>query len=819
MAFSTGCGSLCKSLFVVYTFIFASRLPFSVSTLKQTSSHSQHETSVDDVCTNLTTTLAPLWTTLSPPSANSEQLVSAQVCLNFDGLLSNDLFRLVAVGEVSGHGVCFILETLDVWSKYCWRASTGAQSLKFIPANQTDTSNLRTGRRIKSLTRYIDFLFLVEQPEIIDVNRTQHLARAISDLAKAVHTNVFNIDARFSFVFYPLYGEQYLLVTKFSRDVSNVIEYLLQLQGGRSTPTAEQSRSITDIRLSHYMSVEKALSQVVNVLKLRKGEQLKLQAQHGRLPVTLSHRKDADLHILSFMDLTANNASIQSHDNKELDLETHTKVKIDEYISRVLDELASSGDQSTSFHYFFSSSNLPATTYLGDPLYSVRYSDCTHFNKALTLKALLSSDNKDLADSLQAHILSQGMEMQEHSWNDLQRKGCFLGVAPALSSPSGLWYKFNNVCQDIVGSAKTQQGFFCSPLHGWVKKDEERKGSLFEGKAPLSNQFMASHADLLKPQSVSDRTNNDNVTLPLVQLTVDKNLETNRQTRFTPVIAGHPRILQWSPDKSFIQKMISKRKPTVLKNTVVQTWSALQKWNLSYLETRMGVDTLPSVKCTNNFLTFDPDRRTPLKLNISLPFTPVNMSTESFFKCIQRDSSEATCSDGYKGHYYFGSVPDHLKDDVMPDRFLYHTEKDYKANKQFMWISSAGMITHTHFDQDYNFFVQLVGKKRFTLWSPYQHELMYVYPRVHPMWHKSRVNYRAVDLDKFPAFTQARGKQIELGPGDMLFVPPYTWHYVETLSPSVSLSTWSHDYELYNHMNAIYRHDHKFDLLEDSRGE
>ena len=87
------------------------------------------------------------------------------------------------------------------------------------------------------------------------------------------------------------------------------------------------------------------------------------------------------------------------------------------------------------------------------------------------------------------------------------------------------------------------------------------------------------------------------------------------------------------------------------------------------------------------------------------------------------------------------------------------------------------------------------------------------------MWHKSRVNYRAVDLERFPAFALAKGKQIELGPGDMLFVPPYTWHYVETLTPSVSLSTWSHDYELYDHMYSIYRHDHKFDLLEDPRGE
>jgi hypothetical protein len=499
------------------------------------------------------------------------------------------------------------------------------------------------------------------------------------------------------------------------------------------------------------------------------------------------------------------------------------KESIEEQISEIL-RLGSISEHLTSIHFFFSPSNPAARTYLGDPRYTVRYSDCSHFNKALTLKALLSSGKKGQADSLQAHMLSQGVEMQVHSLDDLLKINCIHGVTPTLSTPSGLRYKFTNACQELKDAGiKSSPGYYCSPLHGWTKKDiksSKKNSTLFEGKAPLSSQFMASHADLLKPATEVVNSTAESTKLPLVELTVNKELNSaSEKVRFEPVIEGRPRVVQWSPEKPFVEKMIAKRKPTVLKNTVVQTWPALNKWTLSYLEKNMGTDILPSVKCTNTFVTFDPDKHTPLKLNISLPFTSVNMTTEAFFKCIQKDPSDPVCSDGYEGHYYFGSVPDSLRDDVMPDDLLYHTERDYKARKQFMWMSSAGMITHTHFDQDYNFFVQLVGKKRFTLWSPLQHELMYVYPRVHPMWHKSRVNYRAVDLEKFPAFAQAKGRQIELGPGDMLFVPPYTWHYVETLTPSVSLSTWSHDYELYDHMNSIYRHDHKFDLLEDQRGE
>ena len=681
----------------------------------------------------------------------------------------------------------------------------------------------------RNTTRYVDFLFLIERPEWgIDTNRSKQLANAVVGLAKAVHTNTTNIDARFSFVWYSLEDERYTSALEFSSDIREFLDEL----GDRHIEESVK-HSTSDPKLLHHLSVEASLKQITKFLKLIEENQFKLQVRNRQAEVAISLRNYADLHILSFMDLSskdlgAKSESIDSEENwREIEtLIDNSKENIEEHITEIIQHNIS--EHPTSIHFFLSPSNSAARTCLGDPQYTVRYSDCSHFNKALTLKALLSSGKRGQADSLQAHMLSQGVELQMHSLDDLLKKNCILGVTPMLSTPSGLSrYKFLNMCRGST-DFKSGTGYYCSPLHGWMKKDDGisgRNGSmLFEGKAPLSSKFVASHADLLKPATSqaegTNDTTNESIILPLVELTVDKELEVvDKRHHFEPIIEGHPRIVQWSLDKPFVEKMIAKGKPTVLKNTVVKTWPAFKKWTLSYIEKNMGTDILPSVKCTNTFLTFDPDRRTPLKLNISLPFTSVNVTTEAFFKCIQRDPGNPVCSDSYKGHYYFGSVPDSLRDDVMPDNLLYHTERDYKARKQFMWISSAGMITHTHFDQDYNFFVQLVGKKRFTLWSPLQHELMYVYPRVHPMWHKSRVNYRAVDLEKFPAFAQAKGKQIELGPGDMLFVPPYTWHYVETLTPSVSLSTWSHDYELYDHMNSVYRHDHKFDLLEDQRGE
>ena len=46
----------------------------------------------------------------------------------------------------------------------------------------------------------------------------------------------------------------------------------------------------------------------------------------------------------------------------------------------------------------------------------------------------------------------------------------------------------------------------------------------------------------------------------------------------------------------------------------------------------------------------------------------------------------------------------------------------------------------------------------------------------------------------------------EVGPGDMLVVPPYWFHHVETLEESVSINVWS-DAPEYAIMNNMYEPD------------
>jgi hypothetical protein len=124
-------------------------------------------------------------------------------------------------------------------------------------------------------------------------------------------------------------------------------------------------------------------------------------------------------------------------------------------------------------------------------------------------------------------------------------------------------------------------------------------------------------------------------------------------------------------------------------------------------------------------------------------------------------------------------------------------------------MSSAGVSTHTHFDQDHNIFLQVVGQKRVTLFPAAVHHTLYPFPRVHSLWHKSSVpfhttaNGKGVDkrgegerdgggrdgdrgtppvFDGYKAALHA-AEVVVLNPGDLLYIPVPCWACVVRIPP------------------------------------
>lgn len=163
-----------------------------------------------------------------------------------------------------------------------------------------------------------------------------------------------------------------------------------------------------------------------------------------------------------------------------------------------------------------------------------------------------------------------------------------------------------------------------------------------------------------------------------------------------------------------------------------------------------------------------------------------------------------------------GQFPE-LRSQLEPLAPFLVTEEGIQIN---LWLGRPGVVTYMHYDAAYNFFFQLRGRKRFRLLPP--NAAMYPFPTLHPHTGQTQLNFRpatpapiharaadGASQADFPKFAEAvaagQVEQVvaEVGPGEMLVLPPYWWHEVETLEPSVSLNTWT-DAEAFIAMHDIY---------------
>ena len=84
----------------------------------------------------------------------------------------------------------------------------------------------------------------------------------------------------------------------------------------------------------------------------------------------------------------------------------------------------------------------------------------------------------------------------------------------------------------------------------------------------------------------------------------------------------------------------------------------------------------------------------------------------------------------------------------------------------------------------------LVGK-RFILFDPADWPSLYPFGCHHDLDRRSQLDLddEAFNDAHFPNWKHARGKVVELSPGDCLYIPPYWWHHVQTLTtPCVSMA-------------------------------
>jgi mannose-6-phosphate isomerase-like protein (cupin superfamily) len=169
-------------------------------------------------------------------------------------------------------------------------------------------------------------------------------------------------------------------------------------------------------------------------------------------------------------------------------------------------------------------------------------------------------------------------------------------------------------------------------------------------------------------------------------------------------------------------------------------------------------------------------------------------------------------------HYYYYSKrlddPDCItltKDLPWLRDFQLNHSQDFNQ----LWLGQAGVSTHAHYDVFDNFYLQLRGHKQFVLAAPDQRRCLRLHPSTHERARQSQLNFSHGDnrlhhsgmhhhsepsgsssgggglASATPFGEKCAGTEVVLHPGDVLYIPAYTFHQVLALDFTASVNVFS----------------------------
>ncbi|CAG4977409.1 unnamed protein product [Colias eurytheme] len=222
--------------------------------------------------------------------------------------------------------------------------------------------------------------------------------------------------------------------------------------------------------------------------------------------------------------------------------------------------------------------------------------------------------------------------------------------------------------------------------------------------------------------------------------------------------------------ETFYKNYIMLEKPVVL-DKCIDHWPALSKWK------------------DNNYFIKLAGLRT-VSIEIGKEYTDSNWTQKliTMKDFIYNYIYQSDGPIGYLAQYQlFDQIPE-LTDDIIEPEYCCFSDTNDPVNIM-AWYGPKGTVSPLHHDPTKNLLAQVVGEKRLYLFSPKDSE--YVYPHEHELLNNTaRVDPRSPDFEKYPEYKNATPYFCILKPGQMLYIPPKWWHFVESLSVSFSVSFW-----------------------------
>jgi hypothetical protein len=246
----------------------------------------------------------------------------------------------------------------------------------------------------------------------------------------------------------------------------------------------------------------------------------------------------------------------------------------------------------------------------------------------------------------------------------------------------------------------------------------------------------------------------------------------------------------WPP----LSPLESEPAPIVLYDTPAKLWPALKKWNLEYFRTHSAHMPMWEMKMQSESPEFVYSSERPLLNNPQFHFTSSsttqkkNVTAAEYISLLaERELRLISSSTPNQGmHFYWtdgiGALRG-LADDLLDLSFLSLGTSSQPCDTG-IWVAGSHIVTHTHYDSYYNMFVMVTGRKRFQLAPPEAWPQMNLYPALHPRFRQSQSQFWPNVLHNVTTY------EVVLNPGEVLYLPPFWFHRVTSLEPSVAVNCW-----------------------------
>lgn len=240
-----------------------------------------------------------------------------------------------------------------------------------------------------------------------------------------------------------------------------------------------------------------------------------------------------------------------------------------------------------------------------------------------------------------------------------------------------------------------------------------------------------------------------------------------RQRALSPRTGGIERV-RGLMGEAFLDHFYALSRPVVLEGAL-ESWPAVAKWTPGYMAEKVGSAEIEY----QGGRTSNPDfEMTKDRHKQKMPF-------DRFIAEIEQS--------GYGNDLYITAYNSATNRAALAplEADLSYLDAYLTREHGMMWIGPMGTFTPLHFDLTNNLIAQVRGSKRLVLLPPSETQRLYnhkhVFSAVHDITDEER-------LSRFPLARDAQVFEVDLEPGDAIFVPIGWWHQVTSLDFSVTLT-------------------------------